>query len=626
MIHALQRTLKYTGQDVIRLVLFDAETGETRKVDVDVDGNEIDLRAAHDENLALARDMFGDLSEELATALDEMNPRDKVAVEIWYDAPAPSLRPDTSVTEGAMELDREREEYAMVLSQARAGLISDLLASDGEVLFEAMYAPIVEVELTAGVLRDAFFDRRDVAGIHFSRADEERIPLSTDSSQDLNLEQFHMANYYGMDIRVGMTEAARDCGIWGEIWNGNQNLWFDYTERTAARTCSVDADCVMNGDSPVRCIDGSCMGWHPGAVAGMIGMLPDFFTLAGAPIVDLYFANGNGSHAQLLDWQVGQSVRVSNESWLGGSTNPNAQDYYIRNYGMSLTRASGNGGEANNASCGASNHICVGGYTTSNTADNWGDDGIWGGASTHNPADCPGPSPGYGCDREVPDLVGKATGVTSATNDPTDADGLVSGISGTSVAAPAIAGTVALMADKNSLFEWYPEAARAVLMTSANHDPHTPVAGKTYSDHHAPDERDGAGAPNAERIISILDNSRFTAGSYTPSDFGGDHKKVLATVNVTVPNTTIRAVVAWSSCPSGTNSVGPTAISTDFDLHILNTGGHNVANGASYDNPHEIVEVVATDTGTYTFELQYFTWGSCYGSQQEYVGFAYDLR
>jgi len=626
VIHAMQRTLKYTGQDVVRLVLFDPETGETRKVDVDLDGRPLDLAAAHEANLDIARDLFGDLSEELATTLEGMEPSQKVAVEVWYDAPAPPARPDPSDDMGALALDREREEYGAVLSQARAALVSDLLASGGELLFEAQAAPIIEVELEAGVVLDQLWDRRDVTGVHFSRADEPMIPTSAVSSQDMNLEQFHTLNHYGMDVRVGLLEACSDCGVWGEIWADNANLWFDITERSAPRSCTVDADCATLNDDFPECVDGECMGWHPTTVAGMVGMLPDLFHPAGAPIVDLYVATGSGSHAQKLDWQVGQGVRVSNESWIGSYTNPNAQDYYVRNWGMSLTRAAGNGGQFASSSCAASNHLCVGGYDPSGTADVWTDDGIWGGASTANPADCPGPSPGYGCDREVPDLVGHATGVTSTTCDDLDADGLQSGLSGTSFAAPAIAGTVALMADRNAMMEYYPEVVRAILMTSADHDVHTPVAGRTFSDYHAPDERDGAGVPNATHIVSIMHDSQFVAGSYTPAEFDASDRMVLATVEVTQPDTTIRAVAAWSSCPSGHAVVGPTAIATDFDLHILNPNGHNVANGASYDGPHEIVEVVATDTGTYTFELQYFSWNNCYGQQQEYVGFAYDLR
>ncbi len=624
VIHAMQRTLRYTGQDVYRLVLFDESTGETRKVDVDPDGHPLDYGAANEANLALAQELFGDLSEELDRALDGMDDHGLVDVEIWVDAPAPPPRPDGADATGSTRLDVEREEYAAVLAMARAGVVEDVHALGGEILFEAGLGPIVEARLSRAAVEEGFRSRDDVTGIVLSRRHEPKIPASVDSSRDMNLEQFHGLNAYGMDIKVGMTEACDDCGIWGEIWNGNPNLWFEYTERSTPRSCTTDANCWGLYDHSPQCVSGVCQGWHPTTVAGMIGMLPDFSQVAGAPIVDLVFANGSGSHAQMLDWQVDQDVTVTNESWVGGYTNPNAQDYYSRTYGMSITRAAGNYGVNSGASCAAGNLICVAGYDPNGTPDAWADDTFYNATSSLNMADCPGPSPGYGCDREVPDITGHGQNCTSSTNDDGDSDGLESGLAGTSFAAPAIAGTVALMQDRQPMFEYWPEGVRAVLMASANHDVLTPTAGKTYSDYRAPDERDGAGVPNAERILSILDGGRWSVASLMPVDFDNSDKKVMGTVVVDTPGTRIRAVAAWSTCPTGT-SRGTTGISADFDLHILDPGGHNVMNAASYDGPHEIGEIVATQTGTYTLELQHFTWNACNGFQREYVGFAYDV-
>jgi hypothetical protein len=624
VIHAMQRTLRYTGQDLYRLVLFDEETGETRKVDVDPEGHRVDYQAANEANRALAYEMFGDLSEELDRELQGLDDGDEIDVEIWVEAPAPPLRPDPVDGTGSTRLDVDREEYAAVLGMARAAVVEDIHRQGGEILFEAAHAPIVEARLTRAAIEEVFRSRDDVTGIVLSRREEPKIAASVDSSRDMNLEQFHQLNAYGIDVKVGMTEACNDCGIWGEIWNGNPNLWFDYTERSAPRSCTTDAHCAGMADASPQCVDGVCQGWHPTTVAGMIGMLPDFSQIAGAPIVDLVFANGSGSHAQVLDWQVNQDVTVTNESWIGAYTNPNAQDYYSRTYGMSITRAAGNYGVNSGSSCAAGNLICVAGYDPEGTPDTWADDTFYNATSSKNMADCPGPSPGFGCDREVPDVTGHGENCTSSTNDDADADGLQSGLNGTSFAAPAIAGTVALMQDRQPMFEYWPEAVRAVLMTSANHDILTPTAGKTYSDYRAPDERDGAGVPNAARIVSILDNSRWSASSLTPANFDGNSKRVMGSVVVDTPGTRIRAVAAWSTCPTGTSS-GTTGISADFDLHILDPNGANVMNAASYDGSHEIGEIVATAAGTYTFELQSFRWDTCHGSQQEYVGFAYDV-
>lgn len=83
----------------------------------------------------------------------------------------------------------------------------------------------------------------------------------------------------------------------------------------------------------------------------------------------------------------------------------------------------------------------------------------------------------------------------------------------------------------------------------------------------------------------------------------------------------IRAVLSWDGCPGQ-------GLLADFDLHILDPNNNNVMNCASYDGAYEIGEVYSTVAGTYTFEVQHFSWGQCSAGNGYtiYAGFAYDVR
>jgi subtilisin family serine protease len=317
-------------------------------------------------------------------------------------------------------------------------------------------------------------------------------------------------------------------------------------------------------------------------------------------------------------------VRVENESWIGARTNVWAQDWYSV-LGMVVAEAAGNGTFAAPASCHGSNTLCVGAY--------WHTSSMWTGSSATNPTKCSQWT--SGCDRELPHVALHGGAATSTTNDRNDPDGLAVS-SGTSLATPAAAGLVALMYDRwgGTFFGW-PEPVRAAMMASADRDVHRPAHtsscptnGKTFSDYGCPDEYDGAGVPNAERLEAMMASNRVKRFHwYRDSSFDAQGKLVAAKVYVP-KGKRLRAVLSWSGCPKkslgGANANGAHA---DLDLHILNPGGHRVANGASYDGTYEIGEIVSTKSGTYTLEVQKFGWNSCSGlGTGVYAGVAFDVR
>lgn len=290
----------------------------------------------------------------------------------------------------------------------------------------------------------------------------------------------------------------------------------------------------------------SCGDWF----AGMIGNFETYwYNPRGAPGVDLYNANGLSSHQEDLDWLWANGVPIEIEPFVGPFTNIYWQDWYSI-VGMTILRAAGNGGWNDSAQCDALGPICVGAYSVAAPGGFW----VW--TSTKNFDSCPGPSP-TGCDREVPDVTFHGDNVQSTSNAP---GANYTSDSGTSYAAPAAAGLVALMHQRWwNIFAYWSEVVRAALMASATVDLLTPDPGpppKTYSDYRSPDERDGAGVPDAARIEDMVNNNRISWYVWTPSSFV-DNKLIVGHAGSRRQAHPCGPLVGWLSGPGSPGGLRP---------------------------------------------------------------------
>jgi subtilisin family serine protease len=227
------------------------------------------------------------------------------------------------------------------------------------------------------------------------------------------------------------------------------------------------------------------------------------------------------------------------------------------------------------------NVITVGNFDDRNTFV-WNDDVMAPCSSWRNPKSTRG-------DRQKPEVAAPGENINSTTiSSPWTGDiG-----SGTSYAAPMVTGTVALLLQANSgLTEW-PEAIKAILMTSALHN----VEGSTRLS-----EYDGAGGIDASWAYYL---ARRTSGS----NWGAQEYSCSSATDPDVTSMSLssgkqfRATIAWDNDPNYSNYKSQP--SADLDLQVIGPSGTVVANSSSYDNTYEIVDFTPSVSGTYKLRVK----------------------
>jgi hypothetical protein len=228
----------------------------------------------------------------------------------------------------------------------------------------------------------------------------------------------------------------------------------------------------------------------------------------------------------------------------------------------------------------AYNVIAVGGFDDRNTV-NWSDDTIYDCSSTINPISTHS-------DREKPELSAPAVNIKVVAPGPAN----LLDVTGTSIAAPIVAGTSALLIEKNGRLSVWPEIIRATLMATADHN----IEGATRLS-----DIDGAGGMNAAAAASLIaDQQHWNGVRYSCN---GTDPLDLATLSVS-PRTRHRVVLSWDSDPAFSDySREPSA---DIDLRVRDANGATVATSMSWDGTNEIVEFDSWNAGTYTLQAVRF--------------------
>ncbi|KAK3368784.1 hypothetical protein B0H63DRAFT_442012 [Podospora didyma] len=217
-------------------------------------------------------------------------------------------------------------------------------------------------------------------------------------------------------------------------------------------------------------------------------------------------------------------------------------------------------------------------------------------------------------DRELPEIAANGTGVSTIgeTN------------SGTSFAAPAVAGTAALIQSVDGSLKTWPEACRAVLFASADRN----ISGGTWAQDLVAkvDASDGAGALNAQLAVLIAqtranrDNTALVrgwdAGSLVTANFDTNTQLSTFKYRIQVPSSalnlkyTVKVALAWDS-KVALNAAGTATASTltnDLDLIVMDSSGMWVGSSSSFDNSYEIVEFTGTKGAAYDIVVRSWTW------------------
>lgn len=303
-----------------------------------------------------------------------------------------------------------------------------------------------------------------------------------------------------------------------------------------------------------------------------------------------------------LRWaSVDQSVSIVNYS--GGFDSADGElrwidrafDYWARQEFVFVTQAAGNSGSFVTSPGRGWNVFTVGAYNDQNNTD-WSDDDMRAASAYINPCGSPGDCEG----REKPEVVAVGDSVRAV-----GVNNVASTASGTSYAAPQVAGLAALLIDRSSALELWPEAIRAIIMASATHN----IEGRSIIRFYDPtDIRDGAGAINA----SLADITAQTRGTLTgtcyvscwwgyaidPSFTQREHYFYADSGDL------IRVAISWWSNPDTSgNNYSFNQLDTDIDLEIIDPMGVYLDISISTDNNYEMVEFVASSSGLYRIRV-----------------------
>jgi N-acetyl-anhydromuramyl-L-alanine amidase AmpD len=214
-------------------------------------------------------------------------------------------------------------------------------------------------------------------------------------------------------------------------------------------------------------------------------------------------------------------------------------------------------------------------------------------------------------DRELPEITANGDSVTAAGH--TD--------SGTSFAAPAVAGAAALLQNAdNALIHW-PEGVRAILLAAADRN----LEGKGWwHDVVAKvDAKDGSGVLDAAESVRIALSRRrpgapaaqrgWDVGNLLPTDFDATGRATFA-YQVAVPASEtnpkhVKVALAWNAATTHTPASGSTPraatseLTLDHDLLVFD-GTRMVAASGSYDNSYEIAEFEGQPGRSYTIVIR----------------------
>ena len=230
------------------------------------------------------------------------------------------------------------------------------------------------------------------------------------------------------------------------------------------------------------------------------------------------------------------------------------------------------------------NALTVGGIDDRNTAGRT-DDRIWyyPGSNGSNYRDPAGTTWNQHGDFNKPNVSAPAASVRTA-------NGLAA--SGTSVAAPIVAGIAAQVIARVPSLALRPEGTRAIIMAGAINRSPMPGGGAN-ADH------EGTGTASALWANRILNAGDGPWGGHRLASMTAG--QVLAQDISVVAGQKVKVVVSWNSHSSGSTSSD--RLMADLDLRVIGADGA-VVGSYSHDNNYEWVEFTAGRTGTARIEVR----------------------
>jgi subtilase family protein len=561
--------------DVVKAV--DRTTGEPTELAFDESGEEVDIAHLLAGVAARRMEKFGRIDETLWHRLQDVDGSDKIPVLIWPQIslpPAPYDKPSDKRSLRPPDEERRVEEFVATAKQTLQIAMREARIEIEEAE-ESPDTPFIRATASAEQIRE--LSHNDAVGVIHIDDPSEILDL-IDSIAVARSNIAHNGGFDGTGVRVA-------------VWETGPSVTTNLVFADRFTTTPGASDHARLTSAIVKNIEANKPHGH-------------------APDCDLYSANTSGTDA--LTWAVRtQGCTVISQSFHRSSepsgSSLQADDLLkdwlaLRWPYPTILQAAGNfwatdpdgivPPSAEFVNHKGYNSMAVGNHD--DTAAAMAGDSVF-----RNPTTSHG-------DRELPEIAANGTGVSANSQT----------MSGTSFAAPAVAGVTALLQDVDGVLCSWPEGCRAILMAAAGRN----VSGGTWWQDvlTRTDASDGAGALDAQAGVAIAQQRRWRdaaatrrgwdIGTLASADVGSDRLAtfryhIAVPANLLLPR--IKVALAWDSAVSSSGDT-PTAstLTVDLDLLVRDSSGAQVAAAASWDNSYELVEFAATAGQSYEIVIR----------------------
>lgn len=622
------RPFPLTGITLYQAKVVNTATGEVYRVVVDETATKQDVDAARNAELAAYQDQYGSLDPALYERLQTMADDERLMVTIWLRAdnvvfperpdvghkpaavetgdevlPSPAERPQeppeslqekTRQEVGALGMEiaairAQQTEQRQAIEAARQSaenqlakqmtvlqqpLLAALAAEGFAPVSVSSTSPLVYVELPKSAILE-LAQRADIASIY---GPNENFPEMSSAKPAQKANVVDSWGFDGSGVDMAILERER--------------IQFDNPWLNAGTTRDING--TVDAD-----------GGHATAAAGIVAS--QNATHQGiAQGVSLFSANAttwdDADVSAAMQWAaVTQNVDVINNSWGGNVSNTDLNvhdrhlDYIVRYEWSTVIKSAGN--EADGCRSGTGrvtspgrgyNVITVGNYQDQNTLT-WDDDAMDSCSSFVNPSTL----------IEKPEVAAVGSSINSTTLGEPWIDDVGSG---TSLAAPMVAGEAALLMDRVSSLTILPEAVKAIIMATALHN----IEGNSRLS-----DRDGAGGVDMRAAFRVVDEGWWDWRSVNSSSFPYNYTVYAYAGEM------VRAAIAWDSNPAADYSTDP--LEANLDMRVYAPSGGYVAGSFSHYYSYEIVEFTAPETGNYELRID----APRFDGTTEYVGAAW---
>ncbi|KAK3311838.1 peptidase S8/S53 domain-containing protein [Apodospora peruviana] len=559
-------------------------SGQPKDLAFDQDGVEVDGPKLLKEFRLRRFDEFGLVHQTLHSKLAAAKENDKFDVAVW-----PRIQFDLTGYEkpNKAEIKAPPPEGKALLDKAinsRNALVQKFQNIGVNVNKTPEEALAVHVTLTTAQIRTLAKDKEAIGNIFLD--DPASVLDLADSQAVSRADQAHALGFTGRGVHVAVFE------------NGPADL----TDLAFAGRWTPNPSADDDEKKHSRLTSGIIKNTEPNKPHGY------------APDCELYSANSRDNAALLWAVQSPQLCTVISQSHhrlasegqdeQGSaflSADDMLKDHLATQYPFpTIVQAAGNGA--------ASEYVNHKGYNTLSVGSHDDTASAMAGTSVFK-----NPTTPHG-DREQPEIAANGTIVTAVGQT----------MSGTSFAAPAVAGAVAVIQSVDGVLKSWPEGCRAILLATADRN----IQGGTWPG----DRAQGLDRPTRNNATALTRG--WDVGTLYKTDFDASTRDSTFRYHLQVPTPgrfqlparryVIKAALAWDGKVTVNDAGTATAsvLANDLDLVVLKDGVQ-VAASATYDNSYEIVEFSGIKGATYEIVVRNWRWDE--GVSSLWFGIAWNV-